>query len=162
MLFACKLVWSKWPWLLSSFKTCPCISFALEHNLDVEMSEKDVEVLDKVWGDSVIYFTPVLIIFCNCWQTLDMLVIVLQQCRKESEERWKRLSRQITDAVIPALAKLQVRVTTNYNTIVLQQCRKESEERWKRLSRQITDAVIPALAKLQVSVTTNYKSVTAV
>ncbi|KAK3095770.1 hypothetical protein FSP39_018831 [Pinctada imbricata] len=42
------------------------------------------------------------------YQTLDILVIVLQQCRKESEEKWKRLSRQIIDAVLPALAKLQI------------------------------------------------------
>ena len=37
-----------------------------------------------------------------------MFVIVLQQCHRESEERWKRLSRQVTDTVLPALAKQQV------------------------------------------------------
>ncbi|KAL3864910.1 hypothetical protein ACJMK2_006556 [Sinanodonta woodiana] len=41
-------------------------------------------------------------------QALDMFVIVLQQCHRESEERWKRLSRQVTDILLPALAKQQI------------------------------------------------------
>ena len=36
-------------------------------------------------------------------------MLVLQQCHRESEERWKRLSRQVTDILLPALAKQQVR-----------------------------------------------------
>lgn len=43
-------------------------------------------------------------------QTLDLLVVVLQQSKKESEERWKRLSRQITDTLLPALTSNQVLV----------------------------------------------------
>ena len=46
--------------------------------------------------------------FYVLFQTLDILVIVLQQSHKESEERWKRLSRQITDVILPTLAKQQV------------------------------------------------------
>ncbi|XP_052100645.1 huntingtin-like [Mytilus californianus] len=42
------------------------------------------------------------------YQTLDILVIVLQQSHKESEERWKRLSRQITDVILPSLARQQI------------------------------------------------------
>lgn len=43
-----------------------------------------------------------------------MLVIVLQQCHKESEERWKRLSRQIIDAVLPVLSRQQVSVISKH------------------------------------------------
>jgi hypothetical protein len=43
-------------------------------------------------------------------QTLDLLVVVLQQSKKESEDRWKRLSRQITDTLLPALTANQVRL----------------------------------------------------
>ena len=39
-----------------------------------------------------------------------MFVLVLQQCHRESEERWKRLSRQVTDILLPALARQQVYV----------------------------------------------------
>ncbi|CAL1538264.1 unnamed protein product [Lymnaea stagnalis] len=42
------------------------------------------------------------------YQALDMFTLVLQQCHRESEERWKRLSRQVMDAVLPALAKQQI------------------------------------------------------
>nr|XP_022340193.1 huntingtin-like isoform X2 [Crassostrea virginica] len=42
------------------------------------------------------------------YQTLDLLVVVLQQSKKESEDRWKRLSRQITDTLLPALTSNQV------------------------------------------------------
>ncbi|KAL4231691.1 hypothetical protein ACF0H5_009269 [Mactra antiquata] len=41
-------------------------------------------------------------------QAIEMFVIVLQQCHRESEERWKRLSRQVTDTLLPALAKQQL------------------------------------------------------
>lgn len=37
-----------------------------------------------------------------------MLILVLQQCHKESEDRWKRLSRQVADILLPMLAKQQV------------------------------------------------------
>lgn len=42
-------------------------------------------------------------------QVLEMLILVLQQCHKESEDRWKRLSRQVADILLPMLAKQQVR-----------------------------------------------------
>ena len=38
-----------------------------------------------------------------------MFVLVLQQCHKESEDKWKRLSRQVADIILPMLAKQQVR-----------------------------------------------------
>ena len=34
--------------------------------------------------------------------------MVLHQCHKESEDKWKRLSRQVTDMVLPLLVKQQV------------------------------------------------------
>ncbi|GFR89453.1 huntingtin [Elysia marginata] len=43
-------------------------------------------------------------------QALDMFVLVLQQCHRESEERWKRLSRQVMDVVLPAMSKQQINV----------------------------------------------------
>ncbi|XP_033756060.1 huntingtin-like [Pecten maximus] len=43
-------------------------------------------------------------------ETLDLFVIVLQQCHKESEERWKKLSRQVTDTILPSLARQQVTI----------------------------------------------------
>lgn len=44
----------------------------------------------------------------NFYQALEMFVIILQQCRKENEDKWKRLSRQVTDMVLPAIAQQQV------------------------------------------------------
>ncbi|EPY80841.1 hypothetical protein CB1_000531010 [Camelus ferus] len=41
-------------------------------------------------------------------QVLEMFVLVLQQCHKESEDKWKRLSRQVADVILPMLAKQQV------------------------------------------------------
>lgn len=42
-------------------------------------------------------------------QVLEMFTLVLRQCHKESEDRWKRLSRQVADIILPMLAKQQVR-----------------------------------------------------
>lgn len=41
-------------------------------------------------------------------QVLEMFILVLQQCHKESEDKWKRLSRQVADIILPMLAKQQV------------------------------------------------------
>ncbi|KAJ8247772.1 hypothetical protein GJAV_G00250130 [Gymnothorax javanicus] len=41
-------------------------------------------------------------------QVVQMFVLVLQQCHKESEEKWKRLSRQIADIILPMIAKQQM------------------------------------------------------
>lgn len=41
-------------------------------------------------------------------QVLEMFILVLQQCHKENEDKWKRLSRQIADVILPMLAKQQV------------------------------------------------------
>ncbi|XP_070540509.1 huntingtin-like isoform X2 [Ptychodera flava] len=41
-------------------------------------------------------------------EVLDMFIVVLQQHHRESEEKWKRLSRQVIDMVLPLLAKHQV------------------------------------------------------
>ncbi|XP_041368406.1 huntingtin-like isoform X2 [Gigantopelta aegis] len=49
-----------------------------------------------------------LIRLINYYQALEMFVIVLQQCHRESEEKWKRLSRQVMDMVLPALSKQQI------------------------------------------------------
>nr|KAG5686381.1 hypothetical protein BaRGS_018689 [Batillaria attramentaria] len=40
-------------------------------------------------------------------QALEMFVIILQQCHRESEDRWKRMSRMVTDVVLPALVQQQ-------------------------------------------------------
>lgn len=37
-----------------------------------------------------------------------MFILVLQQCHKENEDKWKRLSRQVADVVLPMLARQQV------------------------------------------------------
>lgn len=37
-----------------------------------------------------------------------MFILVLQQCHKENEDKWRRLSRQIADVILPMLAKQQV------------------------------------------------------
>lgn len=42
------------------------------------------------------------------FQVLEMLILVLQQCHKENEDKWKRLSRQIADVILPMIAKQQV------------------------------------------------------
>ncbi|KAG7461857.1 hypothetical protein MATL_G00195620 [Megalops atlanticus] len=41
-------------------------------------------------------------------QVLEMFILVLQQCHKENEDKWKRLSRQIADIILPMIAKQQV------------------------------------------------------
>lgn len=41
-------------------------------------------------------------------QVLEMFILVLQQCHKENEDKWKRLSRQIADVILPMLARQQV------------------------------------------------------
>ena len=41
-------------------------------------------------------------------QVLELFILVLYQCRKDSEDKWKRLSRQVTDTVLPLLAKQEV------------------------------------------------------
>ncbi|EMP35554.1 Huntingtin, partial [Chelonia mydas] len=45
-------------------------------------------------------------------QVLEMFILVLQQCHKENEDKWKRLSRQIADIILPMLAKQQASVST--------------------------------------------------
>nr|CAM12495.1 Huntingtin [Branchiostoma floridae] len=45
-------------------------------------------------------------------EVLEMLTIVLQQCHKESEDRWKKLSRQVVDMVLPMLARQQICLST--------------------------------------------------
>ncbi|XP_066278562.1 huntingtin-like isoform X2 [Branchiostoma lanceolatum] len=45
-------------------------------------------------------------------EVLEMLTIVLQQCHKESEDRWKKLSRQVIDMVLPMLARQQICLST--------------------------------------------------
>ncbi|XP_070256233.1 huntingtin isoform X2 [Myotis yumanensis] len=46
-------------------------------------------------------------------QVLEMLILVLQQCHKESEDRWKRLSRQVADILLPMLAKQQIHIDSH-------------------------------------------------
>ncbi|XP_030206419.1 huntingtin isoform X4 [Gadus morhua] len=41
-------------------------------------------------------------------QVLEMFILVLQQCHKENEDKWKRLSRQIADVILPMIAKQQI------------------------------------------------------
>ncbi|XP_042638571.1 huntingtin [Orycteropus afer afer] len=46
-------------------------------------------------------------------QVLEMVILVLQQCHKENEDKWKRLSRQIADVVLPMLAKQQMHIDSH-------------------------------------------------
>nr|XP_023405447.1 huntingtin isoform X4 [Loxodonta africana] len=46
-------------------------------------------------------------------QVLEMFTLVLQQCHKENEDKWKRLSRQIADIILPMLAKQQMHVDSH-------------------------------------------------
>ncbi|XP_071090376.1 huntingtin-like isoform X1 [Haliotis cracherodii] len=55
----------------------------------------------------------------NYYQALEMFVIVLQQCHRESEDKWKRLSRQVIDTVLPALAKQQINIDRQASLDVL-------------------------------------------
>lgn len=48
-----------------------------------------------------------------------MFILVLQQCHKENEDKWKRLSRQIADVILPMIAKQQVGNGTGYMLISL-------------------------------------------
>ncbi|XP_075400754.1 huntingtin isoform X2 [Tenrec ecaudatus] len=46
-------------------------------------------------------------------QVLEMFILVLQQCHKENEDRWKRLSRQVADIILPMLAKQQMHIDSH-------------------------------------------------
>ncbi|XP_069797989.1 huntingtin isoform X3 [Narcine bancroftii] len=46
-------------------------------------------------------------------QVLEMLILVLQQCHKENEDKWKRLSRQIADMILPLLVKQQMHLDSH-------------------------------------------------
>lgn len=48
-----------------------------------------------------------------------MFILVLQQCHKENEDKWKRLSRQIADVILPMIAKQQVGDCVSYMLISL-------------------------------------------
>ena len=47
------------------------------------------------------------ILVCNL-KVLDLLIIVLHQTHKEAEDKWRKLSRQIVDQLLPLLASQQV------------------------------------------------------
>ncbi|EFB15589.1 hypothetical protein PANDA_004691, partial [Ailuropoda melanoleuca] len=46
-------------------------------------------------------------------QVLEMFILVLQQCHKENEDKWKRLSRQIADVILPMLARQQMHIDSH-------------------------------------------------
>uniref|UniRef100_A0A8C0WEM3 Huntingtin n=1 Tax=Castor canadensis TaxID=51338 RepID=A0A8C0WEM3_CASCN len=46
-------------------------------------------------------------------QVLEMFILVLQQCHKENEDKWKRLSRQVADIILPMLAKQQMHIDSH-------------------------------------------------
>ncbi|XP_066488921.1 huntingtin [Tiliqua scincoides] len=46
-------------------------------------------------------------------QVLEMFIIVLQQCHRENEDKWKRMSRQIADIILPMLAKQQMHIDSH-------------------------------------------------
>ncbi|XP_044273862.1 huntingtin isoform X3 [Varanus komodoensis] len=46
-------------------------------------------------------------------QVLEMFILVLQQCHRENEDKWKRLSRQIADIILPMLAKQQMYIDSH-------------------------------------------------
>ncbi|XP_036083328.1 huntingtin isoform X2 [Rousettus aegyptiacus] len=46
-------------------------------------------------------------------QVLEMFILVLQQCHKENEDKWRRLSRQIADVILPMLAKQQMHIDSH-------------------------------------------------
>uniref|UniRef100_A0A672KV16 Huntingtin n=1 Tax=Sinocyclocheilus grahami TaxID=75366 RepID=A0A672KV16_SINGR len=46
-------------------------------------------------------------------QVLEMFILVLQQCHKENEDKWKRLSRQIADIILPMIGKQQMHLNSH-------------------------------------------------
>ncbi|XP_016420611.1 huntingtin isoform X2 [Sinocyclocheilus rhinocerous] len=46
-------------------------------------------------------------------QVLEMFILVLQQCHKENEDKWKRLSRQISDIILPMIGKQQMHLDSH-------------------------------------------------
>ncbi|XP_073094066.1 huntingtin isoform X1 [Manis javanica] len=46
-------------------------------------------------------------------QVLEMFILVLQQCHRENEDKWKRLSRQVADIILPMLAKQQMHIDSH-------------------------------------------------
>ena len=51
-------------------------------------------------------------------QVLEMLLVVLHESHREGDDKWKRLSRQVTDMVLPLLAKQQVTNVFSVTTTV--------------------------------------------
>jgi len=52
--------------------------------------------------------------------------VVLQQCRRDSEDRWKRMSRQVVDFLLPLLQQQQVTVTCQTIVVILSACDYQS------------------------------------
>lgn len=46
-------------------------------------------------------------------QVLEMFILVLQQCHKENEDKWKRLSRQVADIILPMIGKQQMHLDSH-------------------------------------------------
>ncbi|XP_077102663.1 huntingtin isoform X10 [Siphateles boraxobius] len=46
-------------------------------------------------------------------QVLEMFILILQQCHKENEDKWKRLSRQIADIILPMIGKQQMHLDSH-------------------------------------------------
>ncbi|KAM4708326.1 huntingtin [Discoglossus pictus] len=46
-------------------------------------------------------------------QVLEMFILVLQQCHKENEDKWKRLSRQIADVILTMLSRQQMHIDSH-------------------------------------------------
>ena len=55
-------------------------------------------------------------------QVLEMLLVVLHESHREGDDKWKRLSRQVTDMVLPLLAKQQVINIVSVTTTVITVC----------------------------------------
>ncbi|XP_074640755.1 huntingtin-like [Tubulanus polymorphus] len=53
------------------------------------------------------------------YQVLELVIIVLNQCHRESEDKWKRLSRQVTDVILPMLSKQQINIDSQLALDVL-------------------------------------------
>lgn len=94
------------------------------HQVQLQMDSKRYSILLSKYPSKS--FLHLKFSFMCVLQVLEMFILVLQQCHKENEDKWKRLSRQIADVILPMIAKQQVGKCMQVYMLVMSQKFKSS------------------------------------
>lgn len=84
----------------------------ISRSLNKADSGKDLDTQREV-------IVSMLLRLLNNYEALELLSIVLQASRRETEEKWKRLSRQVVDAILPLLQNNQISIRNQMQLDVL-------------------------------------------